>query len=365
MIIQNLKLRNFRNYETAEVNFDPRMNLITGENAQGKTNLLESLVYLSLTRSHRISNDKKLIRENAPFADIRCTCMDGDAERDLEAIIHPKGKTLMVHHQPVKRSSEFVGILNVVLFAPDDLRIFTDAPKDRRRIMNQEITKVSPKYLLALNRYQSFLKERNILLKSDHVDASLLDTLDEEMAQEEVMILSERRKFVQTIDSHMPALYRELSDDDIEVHVRYRSCTEETENLKDVLLSMHRESRQDDLERRVTTKGIHHDDLVFMMNDKNLITVASQGQKRMTMLAFKMALLRYIQNETGKAPVLLLDDVLSELDENRQRKLLEMVRTPYQCVITATGIPDFLHRKDIPEFHVEHGTIERVTGGME
>ena len=360
MIVQNLQLRNFRNYEKAEVVFDPKMNLITGENAQGKTNLLESLVYLSLTRSHRISNDKKLIKENAPFADIRCTCMDGDTERDLEAIIHPKGKTLMVHHQPVKRSSEFVGILNVVLFAPDDLRIFTDAPKDRRRIMNQEITKVSPKYLLSLNRYQSFLKERNVLLKSERVDPSLLDTLDEEMASEEVLILSERRKFVSVIDSYMPDLYRKLSDDTVDVHVKYRSCTEETENLKDVLLNMHRESREDDLERRVTTKGIHHDDLIFMMNDRNLITVASQGQKRMTMLAFKMALLRYIQKETGKAPVLLLDDVLSELDEKRQRRLLEMVSEPYQCVITATGIPDFLHQKNITEFHVEHGTITRM-----
>lgn len=364
MIVQNLQLRNFRNYEKAEVTFDPKMNLITGENAQGKTNLLESLVYLSLTRSHRISNDRKLIKENAPFADIRCTCMDGDTQRDLEAIIHPKGKTLMVHHQPVKRSSEFVGILNVVLFAPDDLRIFTDAPKDRRRIMNQEITKVSPKYLLSLNRYQSFLKERNVLLKSERVDPSLLDTLDEEMAVEEVLILSERRKLVSVIDSCMPDLYRELSDDTVDVHVKYRSCTEETENLKEVILNMHRESREDDLERRVTTKGIHHDDLIFMMNDRNLITVASQGQKRMTMLAFKMALLRYIQKETGKAPVLLLDDVLSELDEKRQRRLLEMVQEPYQCVITATGIPDFLHQKNIPEFHVEHGTITQIEGGM-
>ena len=147
MYIKNIQLRNFRNYENAYIEFNPSINLITGANAQGKTNLLESLVYLSLTRSHRIVDDKKLIRNDEMFAAIDCKFVDTD-EKDIEVIIHPNGKTLMIHKRPLKKSSEFIGLLNVVLFSPDDLRIFNDQPKERRRVINQEITKVSTKYLL-------------------------------------------------------------------------------------------------------------------------------------------------------------------------------------------------------------------------
>ena len=163
MIIETLRLRNFRNYENLSVSFDPKLNVITGKNAQGKTNLLESIVYLSLTRSHRILNEKKLIRENMPFAEIRCTFSDKDERKELGAVIHPQGKTLIVNRYPVKKSSDFIGLLNVVIFSPDDLYLFNDMPRERRKVMNQEITKISPKYLLSLNRYQNFLKERNSL----------------------------------------------------------------------------------------------------------------------------------------------------------------------------------------------------------
>ena len=364
MIVRRLKLRNFRNYENAEICLNPGLNVITGQNAQGKTNLLESLVYLSLTRSHRISEDRKLIHEGSDFADIRCEYED-DRIQTIRAVIHPKGKTLMVHGQPVRKSSEFIGLLNVVLFAPDDLRIFNDQPRERRRVLNQEITKVSGKYLLSLNQYQNLLKERNVLLKSAKVDLRYLDILDEQMAREEYRIVLERWKFIRQIQSIMPALYRDISSDDITVNVRYRSCLEDPENVSEAkLLEMHRQSRDKDLENRMTTAGIHREDIVFELEGKNLITLASQGQKRMTMLAFKMAMLRYIQNETGKRPVLLLDDVLSELDLIRQKKLLDMVKAPYQCIITSTVMPEYLNRNEITEFTVADGRITPISGGI-
>ncbi len=356
MIVKSLKLRNFRNYEKAEVTFSPGLNLITGKNAQGKTNLLESLVYLSMTRSHRISNDRRLIRNDAPFADISCVYDDG-MERELEAIIHPKGKTLKVRRQPVKRSSEFVGLLNVVLFAPDDLTLFTDSPADRRRVMNQEITKISGRYLAALNRYQNLLKDRNILLKNDRIDRSLLDTLDEQMAAMEVMIVQIRRKFCESIDAGITNYYRELSGDSVIVRMKYKCCITETENLEEALLKMHRDARDHDLEKHVTTCGIHHEDLIFEMNGTNITMLASQGQKRMTMLAFKLALLDFIRTETDRSPVLLLDDVLSELDSERQQKLLEMVCEPYQCMITATEVPQFMKDADMKQFVIEDGSL--------
>ncbi len=362
MIVRSLKLRNFRNYENAYVEFEPGMNILTGHNAQGKTNLLESMIYLSLTRSHRIANEKKLIREDMPFAAIDCTFSDGNEDKSIRAVIHPNGKSLFVNQVPLKKSSEFIGLLNVVLFAPDDLYLFSELPRERRRIMNQEITKISPSYLLSLNQYQNLLKERNIYLKSEKISPLYLDTLDEKMAEAEVHILKARRRFIESVNQNITPLYRQLSDDDINVSVAYKSCMDQ-EITKDNLLAMHRESRKKDIDYHMTSVGVHREDMIFNINDKNLIMVASQGQKRMVMLGFKMALLKYIEQETGKKPVFLLDDVLSELDEQRQKRLLEMIGEPYQCFITATQIPSLIKQIRFSEYRIDQGTITKVRGG--
>ena len=324
MYIKNIQLRNFRNYENEYIEFNPSINLITGANAQGKTNLLESLVYLSLTRSHRIVDDKKLIRNDEMFAAIDC---------------------------------------KFVLFSPDDLRIFNDQPKERRRVMNQEITKVSTKYLLSLNQYQMYLKDRNALLKSEKIDFNYLDILDEQMAKVEAHIIRERRKFIEVIQSVISKIYQELSGSQIKLEVTYKTFVEDIEELEEKILEIHRESRQKDMEYHITKVGIHLDDLIFKMDDQNLIYFASQGQKRMVMLSFKLALLNYIKLMTKKQPILLLDDVLSELDYSRQKKLLQMVQRDFQCIITTTEIPDFLKHADMMEFRIEDGKIFPLTGG--
>lgn len=356
MIVENLTLRNFRNYESASIQFSKGLNVITGRNAQGKTNLLESLIYLSLTRSHRINDDKKMIKDDEAFADIKCEFLDGGTKRNIEAIIHNKGKTLIVHKQPVKRSSEFIGLLNVILFSPDDLTLFNDAPKERRKILNQEITKISSKYLQSLNQYQNLLKERNLLLKQFNFDHKLLDTLDEQMSKEEVVIIKYRKDFIKSIDTSITPLYQQLSSDTCKVHVQYQSCIDEEVTYENIL-KKHLENRSKDIENHVTTFGIHREDMIFEMDGKNLIHVASQGQKRMTVLSFKMALLKYVEERTNKKPILLLDDVLSELDSQRQRKLMEMVGNEYQCILTTTEIPQFMKNKNMKVFQIENGKI--------
>lgn len=360
MIIENLTLRNFRNYESASITFSKGLNIITGKNAQGKTNLLESLIYLSLTRSHRINDDKKLIKDDEAFTDIKCEYLDGEVKRNIEAIIHNKGKTLIVHKKPVKRSSEFIGLLNVILFSPDDLTLFNDAPRERRKILNQEITKISSKYLQALNQYQNILKERNLLLKQYQFDQRLLDTLDEQLSKQEVIIIQYRKDFIQNINSSITSLYQQLSDDSCVVKVKYQCCMDEEITYENIL-NKHLENRSKDIENHVTTFGIHREDMIFEMNGKNLIHVASQGQKRMTVLSFKMSLLKYVEERTNKKPVLLLDDVLSELDSSRQIKLMEMVGNHYQCIITTTEIPQFMKNKNMKVFQIKKGKI--IEGG--
>jgi DNA replication and repair protein RecF len=223
MIVRNLRLRNFRNYESLEIELSPGLNWITGANAQGKTNLLESLVYLSLTRSFRISDDRKLIKSGCAFADCACTVYE-DQDLLLRAVIHPGGKTLSVNRQPVQKTSEFIGILNTVLFSPDDLGIFLDAPMARRKLLDQEITKVSSGYLFALKRYRSLLKDRNALLKQPRIDFSYLDVLDAQMIQEMKVIIEERRAFVKRINDSITDLYRRISLSESLLAIQYQCC---------------------------------------------------------------------------------------------------------------------------------------------
>ncbi len=355
MIVTDLHLRNFRNYESEHLTLSPGLNLITGWNAQGKTNLLESLVYLSLTRSHRVSSETQLIRDGCAFADIGCTVADS-GEKKLRAVIHNGGHTLSVNQVPVKRSSEFVGILNAVLFSPDDLGVFSDAPRERRRIMDQEISKLNASYVYQMNRYRNLLKERNTLLKAFQPDTAYLDVLDEQIIQEEIPIIRARRAFADAINETIRGHYQELSMDDAEACVVYQSSFSE-EDLEKELRTMYQENRSRDLENHVTGIGVHRDDLVYMLNGKNVILAASQGQKRLMMLAFKCSILDYIRKETGKSAVFLLDDVLSELDAKRQVRLIERIQKPYQCVITATEVPAFLRDGKQKEFRIEHGHV--------
>ncbi len=355
MIIKKLQLFHFRNYEAEEIELDPGMNIITGNNAQGKTNLLESLIYLSLTRSYRIHEDKELIMHGKEYARISCIYED-EREKRIEAIIHQNGKNLLVNKIPVKKTSEFIGLLNTVLFSPDDLSIFKDSPRIRRRLMDQEITKVSSQYLGALTRYQNLLKNRNSILKEFRPDENYLNVIDSQMIQEEMTIIRERNEFVNRINQNMIDIYQMISNDDSEVKINYMSCIE-LDDLENNLKKLYELSRKKDLESHVTTVGIHREDIMYCMNDKNLIYTASQGQKRMTMLAFKIALLSYIEDKTHKKPILLLDDVLSELDQIRASRLIDIVKGPYQCLITSTDIPIALKNTIGSEYIVKQGKI--------
>jgi len=359
MIIKHLKLINFRNYENLDINFFPKINIIYGKNAQGKTNLLESLIYLSLTRSHRLHNDRKLIRDNCDFADIKCVYED-EYEKEIEAIIHKEGKTLKVRKQPVKKSSEFIGLLNVVLFSPDDLVIFSDSPSSRRRLVNQEITKVSSLYLNELNDYQKLLKDRNVLLKSNNIDSYLIDVIDEKMSIDECTILSLRKEFVDIINEYINDFYNKISGEDNIVRIKYKTFVDlDKEFTKEYINEVHKSYRSKDLDYRVSNSGIHRDDFIFYLNDKSVIEMASQGQKRMIMLAFKLSLLKYIERKINKKPVLLLDDVLSELDIYRQECLYNIVKNDYQCFISTTFIPSFIEEEE-GIFQIEDG---RLIGG--
>ena len=360
MIVKTLRLRNFRNYESLSITFDPQMNWILGDNAQGKTNLLESLVCLSITRSFRIAEDRKLIRTGAEFADLSCM-IQAENEVSLREVIHTGGKTLFVNRRPVLKTSEFIGLLNTVLFSPDDLGIFLDAPAARRKLLDQEITKVSSGYLFALRKYRSLLKDRNFLLKQQKPDTAYLSVLEERMREESALIIRERREFIASINSRIRDLYRNLSGEDSVLALQYQCCIREMPE-EEGLRTLYENTRAKDLELHMTTGGVHREDIVFTLNGENVIYTASQGQKRMIMLAMKLAFIPYIEEKRGSRAVLLLDDVLSELDEERQRRLIGLIRHTGQCVITGTEMPAFLRSENPKIFTVSRG---HMIGGSE
>ena len=222
--------------------------------------------------------------------------------------------------------------------------------------MDQEISKLNASYVYQMNRYRNLLKERNTLLKSYQPDLAYLDVLDEQMIQEEIPIIRARRAFADAINDTIQSHYQDLSMDQAEACVVYQTSFAE-EDLEKELRTLYQENRSRDLDNHVTGIGVHRDDLVYMLNGKNVVLAASQGQKRLMMLAFKCSILDYIRKETGKSAVFLLDDVLSELDMKRQVRLIERIQKPYQCVITATEVPAFLRDGTHKEFRIEHGHV--------
>lgn len=360
MIVKKVWLKNYRNYSNLEISFSKEKNIIIGKNAQGKTNLLESFVYLSLTRSHRTSNDQNLIQFDKPLAKIGCELED-DIDKKLEVVIHPNGKTLLLNQNPISKSSQFVGILNVVLFSPDDLSVFQDAPRERRKLMDQEIIKISPSYLNALNNYQKLLKNRNTLLKEKKIDETYLEILEEQLITEAAVIIQKRTQFLNQINQYYKTIYQQLSNEQTDIQLIYQCCVEQKKDLKEELKELIQRNKQKDIETHMTNVGIHREDIQFVMNEKNVTQIASQGQKRMMLLGFKFSLLQTIEHFTKKKPIILLDDVLSELDQDRQRKLFEMLEGPYQSIITTTNLPSHLKLNNAKIFYIEQGSVKEAT----
>ena len=361
MVIKELQLKNFRNYSECSIELSEGLNLFTGRNAQGKTNLLESIVVLSSTRSHRIKEDQKMIRNSCEFSILSCIYESEGVKKSLKVILHSNGKTLMKNGYTVMKASDFVGEIQTVLFTPDDLRLFTDPPRERRKLINQQLTAVSKSYMASLGRYQSLLKERNSMLKNEKIDESLLNILDDIMSEAEASIYSARKEFIDFINTWIGKIYEKLSDEKADLKIRYVSCCDSDDPA--VLKSKRKSLLRKDIEFHVTTTGIHKDDIFFEKDGINMIDTASQGQKRMVILSFRLALLLYIREKTGHKPILLLDDVLSELDYERQIRLLSMVADRYQCIITAAQLPPFIRNLKYRQFYIENGMVKQIQEG--
>ncbi|MBR4460972.1 MAG: DNA replication/repair protein RecF [Erysipelotrichaceae bacterium] len=331
MLIKELKLYNYRNYARKNVVFDPELNIITGPNGIGKTNILESIIVVSNTKSFRTNNDQNLIKKDSEFSKIE---LSSDTGR-YKVVLGNKSKSLYINDVLIKKSSEFIGKLNAILFKPNDLEIFVQAPNERRKVLDIEISKVSRSYIRSLLQYNYLLKEKNRLLKETEVDGTLLETINEQMVPLIKTILEERDYFFEVINRHISAIYNRISASDSEIRIIYRKCCETAE-----IANKLEEAKEKDFYYHYSTFGPHHDDYSFLMDSRELNAIASQGQKRMTLIAFKFALIEYVKEKTDKIPIVLLDDILSELDRENQERLIRIMPADAQVIITNTDIKD-------------------------
>ncbi|EPY2526650.1 DNA replication/repair protein RecF [Listeria monocytogenes] len=369
MHLESIVLRNFRNYENLELEFSPSVNVFLGENAQGKTNLLEAVLMLALVKSHRTTNDKDFIMWEKEEAKMEGRIAKHGQSVPLELAITQKGKRAKVNHLEQKKLSQYVGNLNVVIFAPEDLSLVKGAPGIRRRFLNMEIGQMQPIYLHNLSEYQRILQQRNQYLKmlqmKRKVDPILLDILTEQFADVAINLTKRRADFIQKLEAYAAPIHHQISRGLEALKIEYKASItlngDDPEVWKADLLQKMESIKQREIDRGVTLIGPHRDDSLFYINGQNVQDFGSQGQQRTTALSIKLAEIDLIHEETGEYPVLLLDDVLSELDDYRQSHLLGAIEGKVQTFVTTTSTSGIDHEtlKQATTFYVEKGTVKK------
>lgn len=372
MELESLTLKNYRNYGDLTLEFSDGVNVFLGENAQGKTNLLESIYVLALARSHRTSSDKDLIQWSEKEATISGRVKRAISNTPLSLNFSNKGKKARVNHLEQSKLSQYIGQLNVILFAPEDLELVKGAPSVRRRFIDMEFGQMNPLYLYNTTQYKRILKERNAYLKrlqlKQTTDTVFLDVLSEQLVNVGAQILLARESFLKKLEQAAQPIHAEISDQRETLHLVYNSSVnfDEKDDLAGITAAFEAallKQRAREIMMGSTLLGPHRDDLQFIVNDNDVAVFGSQGQQRTTALAVKLAEIDLMQQETGEYPVLLLDDVLSELDANRQTHLLLAIQDKVQTFITAPSLTDvarqLIHTPKV--FHVKHGEITLET----
>lgn len=356
MIIKSIELNNFRNYEVANIEFDKNINILYGDNAQGKTNLLEACYYSAISKSFKSTKDKEIIRFGQDYLSIKTIIDKNDREYAIDISINNNKKTIKVDNVKINKTSDLLGLLNVILFSPEDLNIIKNGPSERRRFFDNEISQIDRIYLSDLINYNKVLNNRNKLLRDIAFDNSIKDTLDVwdmQLVEYGKKIIKRRREFIDELKYYVKDKHFKISGGKEELIINYEPSIDDM-FFEDELIN----NREKDLKYAQTSVGPHRDDISFKIDGIDIRKFGSQGQKRCSALSLKLSEIDIVSNIIKDKPVLLLDDVLSELDSNRQKFLLESI-IDIQTIITCTGLDDFVNNRfDVNKvFNVNNGTI--------
>lgn len=343
MNIRSIELKNFRNYENLEISFDEGTNILFGDNAQGKTNILEAAYMSGTTKSHKGSRDKEMIRFGEEEAHLKTVVVRGGREYQIDMHLKKnRAKGIAIDKIPIKKASELFGILNIVFFSPEDLNIIKNGPAERRRFLDSELCQLDRIYLADLTNYNKILAQRNKLLKDMIYRPSLSDTLpvwDMQLIETGKKIIRRRKQFVDELREIVSDIHYRISGGKEELLLKYEP------NIDDIFFEDElSRAKEKDKKLCQTSVGPHRDDLLFSIGDVDIRKYGSQGQQRTSALSLKLSEIELVRKSISDTPVLLLDDVLSELDSSRQNYLLNNI-SDTQTIITCTGLDEFVRNR--------------------
>lgn len=368
MYIKDIELKNFRNYKELKLSFDKKINLILGHNAQGKTNLIEAIYLASMGKSFRTSKDRELIKFDENTSLIR---INGEKEEDnteIEIIIEKKGsnssiKNIKKDKKRLNKTSELIKNIIIVVFSPEDLKIIKDEPEKRRRYLDREICQISTSYYENYSNYKKILIQRNTYLREKDIDKDILDIWDRQMAEYGSKIIHKRKEFIEKISEISSKIHRDITGGEERLEIKYDSNVRYEEDLKDQEYYFYKKIKQGfEVDRNTGTSSVgpHRDDILFFVNEVNMRKYGSQGQQRTCALSLKLAELSFIKEETGEEGILILDDVMSELDNKRQEFLIKSLKAN-QLFITTTDMEKEILEKigEATIYSVKDGIVEK------
>ena len=356
MWIKKIKINNFRNYKNEEINLEKNINIFFGDNAQGKTNIIEAIFLGSIGKSFRTKKDKELINIDEKNAKIEIEYEKIDRDGKIKIELGNK-KNIFINGIKIKKLSELLGNINIVIFNPDDINILKGGPQNRRRFLDIMISQLKPNYMYNLNLYLKTIEQRNNYLRQireEHKDENILDVWDEELIKYADIIFKYRNEYMNKIKEKIKKIHSEITNNKEEIEVEYITECNSKEKYKKLL----KERRKLDIIKGFTTKGIHRDDFDVYINKKKLDVYGSQGQHRTTILSLKLSELEIVKEEIGEEPVLLLDDFMSELDKKRINNFLDKIENT-QVVITCTEKID-VENKKILIYNVKDGQVKKI-----
>lgn len=363
MIVESLYLNNFRNYESEKIEFDEKINIIHGNNAQGKTNILEAIYVFSLGKSNRAYHDSDMIKFDEDFAKAEMNFISGDRPHTGEiSFFKNKRKKIFINEIPVRKNSELVGKLNVVYFGPEYLSLIKDGPKKRRKNIDIMISQLKKGYLAAITDYKKLIEQKSTLLKNENIDKIFLSVLNEKIINFSCEIIKYRYEYIKKIEKIAKDIQEDISGGKEELSMSYISCSTEIdesiiENIREFISKKSKSCFERELRLRECIFGPHRDDIEFKINGADLKSFGSQGQQKTAILVQKIAEVELFKQEIGEYPVLLLDDIMSELDNIRQNYVLNKIDN-MQIFITCTDNERFKNLEKGKFIEIEKGRVK-------
>ena len=362
MFLKKISLTNFRNYDNLDLEFDKNINIFIGNNAQGKTNILESIYVLSISKSHRINKDLFLIKDNCLFTKIHGEIINYDNLNEFEILINKKGKRVSINSNPFRKISEYLSNINTIMFCPDDLEIIKGTPSERRYFLNSSLSQFYSDYSLKLSKYNKLLKNRNEYLKNtEKIDKIYLKILTDKLINLNVDLIIYRRNYINEINKYIVKIYKNLTNKD-KISIKYDSFINNDineKNIKQEIQEKFDRVLENEIFQRTTLLGIHKDDFSIYIDDVKINNYGSQGQQRISILCLKLAEIDIYKERFNKKPIILLDDIFSELDSEKKENIIKYINSDMQVFITSTDLTNIDEKitKNADIFYVNDGKV--------